>query len=1160
MGQEGVEAATTNYRFQKMKIPWRIFPTARAYLIKGDYYANMKNSVMSAACVRTMAGGEQLVKGMQFVVALTVLLIAAAALSPSVWAQTTSATISGLVTDSSGAVVVDAEVQLQSVERGSTQSAKTNNAGIYVFAGVQPGQYQVRVQKAGFKQVDFLGLIANVQDHIEQNFRLQVGSVMESVTVEASGLSVNTTDASVSTVIDQTYVKNMPLNGRSFQDLILLTPGIVTNSPQAGGTLGATGEFSVNGQRTESNYYTVDGVSANVGVSFGESMESGAGPSGSVPGATALGTTQALVSVDDLQEFRVQSSTYSAEYGRNPGGQFAFQTKSGTNEWHGALYDYLRNDIFDANDYFNDYLRPLNPTLTKPALRQNDFGGAVGGPVRIPGLYNGKDRTFFFVSYEGLRLVAPQAASTSSVPDFCMRGIRGPQDSAVCVNATTGPYEGCSSFLPDGSCAPGASYNRTPAVAALLPVVNAFPSPSPNGLEDSTNGIGQFIGTWSNPGHLDSTSIRFDHAFASRARLFFRFSDTTSNSIRRGGSGSASSYDSSAYDMKTYTTGLTSILSARVSNDFRLNYSSNENTIRTVVDSFGGSTPVNLAELSGLGGTRDSAVFATLAYSGYFAQLGPQEQFGEQKQWNLVDSVSLSRGGHQLRFGFDYRRLASVAVQPSDSVQYSFGGESSVETNTPDAFVEAIAPAFPLYRNFSLFAQDEWRASQRLNFSFGLRWDVNPAPGVTQGLKPYTIQGSSPNTWALAPQGTPLWHTTWYNFAPRLGVAYVLRDTPERELVVRGGGGLFFDTGQQLGSMSFNGPGFSAFSFLPGAAFPVSANSIPTIVNPPVAGTYGAGLGFAPHLQLPYTLQWNASIEQALGKDQALTVSYVGSHASRLLQTNAFAPTNNPNANFFGFVENGLTADYDALQAQFRRRLSRGLTVLASYTWSHCIDYGSLNNLQGYERGNCDFDVRQNFSAAFSYDAPKFEGNQILEAILRDWGLDDRFSARTAFPVTLAGSFLLEPNGKYYDGGLNLVQGQPIYLFGGNCAAILQDLGDLPAGQGCPGGRAINPQAFTLASSGLGDAPRNFARGFGAWQMDLAVRREFPIHERLKLQFRAEAFNIFNHPNFGMINGQFGGNTFGQATATLARSLGVLSSLYQSGGPRSMQFALKLVF
>jgi hypothetical protein len=204
--------------------------------------------------------------------------------------------------------------------------------------------------------------------------------------------------------------------------------------------------------------------------------------------------------------------------------------------------------------------------------------------------------------------------------------------------------------------------------------------------------------------------------------------------------------------------------------------------------------------------------------------------------------------------------------------------------------------------------------------------------------------------------------------------------------------------------------------------------------------------------------------------------------------------------------------------------------------------------------------VRQNFSSAFSYSAPSFGQDKVEKAVLNHWGLDTRFTTRAAFPVTLSGNQLVYPDDHLYDAGLNLVPGQPVYLYGANCASTLLALGDLSQGQNCPGGRAINPNAFVDVEAGLGNAPRNFARGFDAVQLDTAVRREFSIHEGWKLQFRAEAFNVLNHPNFGNVQGGFGSSNFGQAIATLASSLGVLSPLYQMGGPRSMQFALRVDF
>ena len=1029
-------------------------------------------------------------------------------------AQSPNGNINGLVSDPSSAVVVDAEIMAVNDVTGVQYTTKTNSEGIYVLPNLAPGPYRIQVSKIGFKTLIKPDIVLNVQDSLSINFALLVGAFHEIVTVEGGAPIVNTESAAVSTVIDQTYVKNMPLNGRSFQDLILLTPGIVTQSPQSGSALGQTGEFSVNGQRPEENYYTVDGVSANVGGAAGFNMYYNSGASGSLPVATALGTTQALVSVDDLQEFRVQSSTYSAEYGRNPGGQFAFETKSGTNEWHGSAYDYFRNGVLDASDWFNNYFG-----LQEPDLRQNDFGGTLGGPVEVPALYHGKDRSFLFVSYEGLRLGAPQAATVTDVPDTAL---------------------------------------RTTASAALQPALNAFPVPNGPELGD---GIAEYIASWSNPASLDSTSVRFDHVVNERMKLFFRFSDTSSHSTTRGTSnGDVSTVQTALNNVtRTYTAGATSIFSNQLSNDFRLNYSSNHLTNPFVINSFGGSTPVNLAQLTDLNEGADVGVL--LFYGGYTPRLEQQQQSGAQRQWNFLDTVAFSSGRHQLKFGVDYRALEPFALVATPLLNYYYFSESAVQTNSPFTSPVAYAPAYPLYRNFSAFAQDQWKLTRRLTISAGLRWEVNPAPGVTQGLKPYTLQGSNPETWTLAPQGTPLWKTTWFNFAPRLGAAYILYSASGWETVVRSGVGVFFDSGQEVGSQGFNGPGFIQYgNFLPGS-FP-AAPSIPTIANPP-APPFGFAYGFAPHLPLPYTLQWNASLEQALGGSQALTVTYVGAHASRLLKENAIVPSSSPilstSGNFY-FYDNGLTSDYDALQLQYRRKLSRGLTALASYTWSHCIDYGSQNYYYGYfQRGNCDFDIRHNLSVAFSYDIPNVGHSGVMRALLYHWGLDNRFTARTSFPVTLNGSATVDPqSGNVYYEGLNLVPGQSVYINGAQCAAVYATLygNTLP----CPGGRAINPNVFVSVASGYGDAPRNFARGFSAWQMDLAVRREFPIHERLKLQFRAESFNVFNHPNFGTVNPNIGQNTFGQATATLATSLGVLSPLYQMGGPRSTQFALKIVF
>src|SRR6266702_539462 len=317
-------------------------------------------------------------------------------------AQSELAGVYGRVTDQSGAVIVDAEVEIKNVETNQSIIVKTNQDGLYTIPSLHPGHYLISARKPGFKTVTVTELELNIQDNVVRNFALQVGSIAETVTITADDLHINTTDAAVSTVVDRQFAENLPMNGRSFQSLIDLTPGVVltVNSVQD------SGQFSVNGQRAVSNYWMLDGVSANIGLSSAGTP--GNGLSGALGSFSVLGGTNSLVSVDALQEFRIQTSTYAPEFGRTPGGQISIVTRSGTNKFHGTAFDYLRNDLFDANDWFAN-----SAGLPKPKERQNDFGGTFSGPIL-------KDRTFFFFSYEGLRLRLPQVALTT-VPDLLAR-------------------------------------------------------------------------------------------------------------------------------------------------------------------------------------------------------------------------------------------------------------------------------------------------------------------------------------------------------------------------------------------------------------------------------------------------------------------------------------------------------------------------------------------------------------------------------------------------------------------------------------------------------------------------------------------------------------------------------------------------------------------
>jgi hypothetical protein len=911
-------------------------------------------------------------------------------------------------------------------------------------------------------------------------------------------------------VVDRQFVENIPLNGRSFQSLMTMVPGVLA---VASSGPGQSGEISVNGQRTEANYFTVDGVSANTGASLRTGAGWGAGYSGNVAGETALGTTQSMVSIDALQEFRATTSTYSAEYGRTPGGQFSFTTRSGSNDWHGSLFDYFRNDVLDANNWFSNYTG-----TPKPAERQNNFGGTLGGPLLLPGIYNGKDKTFFFFSYEGLRLRIPQSGLVTDVPTLAL---------------------------------------RQQAPAALQPYLNAFPLP--NGADEG-NGLAQFNSGYSSPSSVDAINLRLDRNFSDRFKAFGRFSNTPSNTDARS-IAVLSQVNSSSVGSRSLTLGTTNILTPSLNNQFRFNVTESKTRENDYMDNFGGATPFRIQDVPGLPGSNPEFMVYLLFGLRPWILLNPNAS--DQYQVNITDTFGTTIGRHSLKWGVDYRRLRNSASLPSVYQWTFFNNAASVLANQPaniSMFSFSLPRIKPVYTNFSAFISDEWKATQRLSLSLGLRWDVNPAPKDASGNDPYTIdQINNLATANLAPPGTPLWHTTYRNFGPRLGAAYQARQTPGFETVLRGGFGVFYDTGNTQGSQGYWGVGYKTYSNFTNVSFPLTQaqlNSIPAPNAVPPYTTYA--VAFDPHLKLPYTLHWNFSIEQALGTQQTLTMSYVGSTSRRLLVNfnhypdklgnPYFASSDTTNSELI-LTTNRAESNYNALQVQFQRRLSRGLQALVSYTWSHSLDDASTNfDVSELLRASSDFDVRHNLQAAVTYNFDRRFNNSFASHLLRQWAVDVKISARSSLPVDIIGSENKDPSsGLYRTFHPNLVADQPLYI------------NDSSA----PGGRRINYNAFSLAGPlQEGNLGRNALRGFNAIQTDLSLHRDFSLTERVRLQFRAEAFNLFNHPIFGSIYNQFsqGANYFGRANNTQNSQLGGLNSLYQVGGPRSLQLALKLHF
>jgi hypothetical protein len=1023
-------------------------------------------------------------------------------------AQSTNASITGRVTDPSKALIVGAKVNAISIDRSFRYEAVTNGSGEYYLTNLPPGNYRIEIDKTGFKTLIKPDVILHVQDALEINFEMTLGPASQSVTVEAGAPLANTESATVSTVIDHTFVDNLPLNGRSFQTLIMLTPGVVVTQT----VYDDQGQFSVNGQRADANYFTVDGVSANFGVTGYLPLVQTAG--GALPALSVAGGTNSLVSVDAMQEFRLQTSSFAPEFGRTPGGQISIATRAGTNDFHGTLFEYFRNDVLDANDWFNGYTN--NPPLPKAEERQNDFGGVFGGPII-------KDRTFFFFSYEGLRLRQPATQET---------------------------------VVPDNA-------SRQQAPATMQPFLNAYPVQ--NGPELGS-GLAQFNGSYSDPSSLNAYSIRLDHAVNSKLSLFGRYNYSPSQTSVRNPFGDLSNSQPLSTSVQTFTIGLTQLITPRASNEVRANYSNDRVSTVYALDDFGGAVPPSDSQLFPAGFSSANSLFQLLIVgAGEFAQGNGGTD--EQRQVNLVDNLSVTKGSHLLKFGLDYRSLSPFS-NPGPYGQ--FAEFTGVTTSSGGALsgVAAFADAKTLQsdallvHNFSLYGQDTWKITARLTATYGLRWDLNPPlKGKNLANQPFTVTGlNDPASLALAPRGTPLYQMTYGNVAPRIGVAYQLRGGPDWVSVLRGGFGVFYDLGStSLGGASSYFPFIAINSFSP-VPFPLS----PQNAAPPVLTTsLPASLIVVaePDLKLPRTYEWNAALEQSLGSSQTLSLTYIGAVGRDLLRvTNLLAPSAN-----FGFVnvtDNSATSDYHALQLKFQRRFSGGLQALASYTWSHSIDIASTDAFATYlntpssvanpniDRGNSDFDIRHAFTAGVTYNLPSPERSKFAHSALGSWSLDSFIFARTAPPVDVVGAIEFADGIALYPRP-DVVPGVPLVLHGSQY----------------PGGKAFNPAAFTPPPTGQqGDFGRNVLRGFGAWQADVAFQRQFQLTEKVGLRFRGEFFNLFNHPNFGPPDNNLTDALFGQSTQTLASSLGSgganggFSPLYQIGGPRSIQLALKLVF
>jgi TonB dependent receptor len=652
-----------------------------------------------------------------------------------------------------------------------------------------------------------------------------------------------------------------------------------------------------------------------------------------------------------------------------------------------------------------------------------------------------------------------------------------------------------------------------------------------------------------------------------------------------------STTQSTSSSVQTFTLGAADLITPSLSNEVRANYSNQRLSSKYRLDNFGGAVPLPDSAMYASGFSSANGLFQLAILGAGELANGP---FGidEQRQVNLIDNLSVTKAGHQLKFGVDYRWLSPFSI-PNAYAQFGeFSGVTACATQPCTqkpgyalsgtavfADTNAAQSSALLAENFSFYGQDTWKLTPRLTLTYGLRWDINPAlKGKNLANQPFTVINlNDPANLALAPRGTPLYETRYGNVAPRISVAYQLGGAPNWARVLRGGFGIFYDLGYgSLGGSSsyfpFGGLKIIAPSPMPcasgftGICFPLNAAQAapPALTtNPPVSGIVVAD----PQLKAPRTYEWNVALEQSLGSSQSISFTYIGADGRDLLRVTSLY---NPNANFLSVsvTTNTASSYYDALQIKFQRRFSHGLQALASYTFSHSTDIASTDAFANYlntpgggsyqnsDKGDSDFDIRHSFTLGATYELPVPGSQRVVQAAFGGWSLDSFVIARSAPPVDVIGAFYTASGTPLYPRP-NVNPGVPLVLYGSQYA----------------GGKIFNKAAFTPAQKGQqGNFGRNVLRGFGATQADVGFQRQFHLTEGLGLRLRSEFFNLFNHPNFGNPNNSLAGcpqscnPLFGHSTQTLASSLGSgganggFNPLYQIGGPRSIQLALKLQF
>jgi hypothetical protein len=1082
--------------------------------------------------------------------------------------------LTGAITDSTGAAVPGASVVVISQETNARRDVQTNDAGLYRVPFLLPGIYRLEVQKEGFKPIRRAEVRLEVNQTAQIDFRLELGLVSEAIEVSGSAPLIDAGTSSIGQVIENKLIQELPLNGRNFVQLATLGPGVSGVGFGARGTimngtrpadLRPGSEIFSNGNREGANNFMYDGIDNNVRQNFAITLRP---------------------SVEAVREFKIQTNLFAAEQGRNPGATINVITKSGSNDWHGSVYEFLRNSNFDAREYF------AAPTAAKPAFRQNQFGASFGGRIV-------RDKVFFFANYEGYRR-SLETVSVNTVPlDAVRRGdftaIRDIFDP-FSVRPQTGTSSG---YVRDAFPARQIPASRFDSVTARL--VQAYPLPQRAGIANNHTSNPKDRQSW-NQGDL-----RGDFNLSSKDQIFARYSrqDTLtikpstfqpvtvpgmSEPVSLGNEGTFAGTSNlvTHHNVLSWTRTISPsfLLDARMGFvRYDLNYSQE-----------GASDGARLGEKLGVRNSNQGPrsdgipIFSPAGYTG----IGQTRSLPIVRVENTLHpamSVTNIRGVHSLKTGFEARRRQMSEFQNNrGSGRFNFDrvftGNPNAAATTGDAMAgfllgtaSAIEQDFLLTlagiraTEYGAFLQDDWRVNTRLTLNLGVRYEYDtPFSEVANRWANFDVAtgklriagfNSDPNV-GVQPDRN--------NFAPRFGFAYQLRPGT----AVRGGYGIYYNTQghggvairlqRQLPFGPINAETINQFSNAPRRVVdgfrPIPPLAFDTVANNPT----GSVLSMPDNFKSGYTQQFNLQVQQQMPWDMVVKAGYVGNLGRQLHNTfnlNQPAPGPGSPATRRPFrvlapdvvdvtrAETDGISNYHALQITAEKRFTQSLGFLTSYTWSHSIDNVGLDfgggadgpvpqdirNRHSAERATSAHDMQHRLVHSMNYNLPIGKGRRIdagsalANMIVGDWQINTIFISQTGLPFTPTLAVPVSNSGA----------SRPDRL--GNGALDRRDPARwFDTSLGTAGAAWATPAQFTFGNSG-----RHILRGPGRVNVDFSLFKMFTLRENVRLQFRAESFNLFNTPQFDMPNASIGSPTAGVITTVLSN-------------PRQLQFALRFSF